>query len=258
MSILIWLSKFFRLKLIGFGNSFYSYLPDRYSLNFSKYKKLTNFLDFSDLEKWNSDNYTNNIGDLSRFFFLNLCFDSLIEEGIVGDVAELGVYKGNSAFLLAKYARRVGKKCYLFDTFQGIDRRDLAGPDPGLEAEFSDTSLAKVKSLVGESNVTYVAGRFPDSLKQVNGINHFSLVHIDCDLERPFRAALDFFYPRLMEGGFLIMHDYSSLFWEGCAAAISEFFKDKPEYVVLIPDKSGTCAIRRMKQAEKPFLKTEG
>jgi len=74
----------------------------------------------------------------------------------------------------------------------------------------------------------------------------FSLVHLDCDLKKPTMAALEYFYPRIVKGGFLVMHDHSSYCWKGAEEAINEFFKDKPEWVIPVPDKSGSCVIRKI------------
>jgi SAM-dependent methyltransferase len=226
---------------------FIQYLPDRYTANYKLYKAQTDFFDYNDVKKWTAGFYDNNVGDLSRFFALNLCIDQLLEEDITGGVAELGVFKGNSAFLLAKFARRINATCYLFDTFEGFDDRDAQqNGEQRFEQDFSGTSLNSVKQLVGEENVAYVKGFFPDSLEQVTELPQLSLAHIDCDLGAPFKAALACFYPLLKPGGFLIMHDYTSLYWPGAKAAIDLFFADKPEFVIPIPDKSGTCIIRKI------------
>ena len=228
------------------SNYFIQSVPDRYSSNFDLYKQKTKFLIFKDLEKWIKGNYYNNIIDINRYFFFNLCIDYLIEEKIDGNVAEIGVYKGNSAFLLSKFAQIHDKTCYLFDTFEGFDSRDLIEQDitPAKDV-FGDTSLEMVKKLVGERNTIYVKGYFPESLNQIEGIDDLVLVHIDCDLEKPILSALNYFYPRIRKGGFLIMHDHSSLYWPGAQKAINEFFIDKKEYIIPIPDKSGTCVIRK-------------
>jgi O-methyltransferase len=60
------------------------------------------------------------------------------------------------------------------------------------------------------------------------------------------KAALEYFYPRLVPGGFFILHDYSSLYWDGAEKAIDEFLADKPERVMPIPDKSGTVVVRKV------------
>jgi len=236
-------------KAINALNYYSANTPDRYSGNYSLYKQKTNFLDFADLENWLKGNYENNIGDVTRFFFLNLCIDYLLEENISGNVAEVGVYKGNSAFLLAKYAQHPNVKstCYLFDTFEGFDTRDIKELDVDVDkTQFQDTSIEYVKKNVGTNNVVYVKGYFPESLTHVGEIDSFSLVHIDCDLEKPIADSLHYFYPRLKKGGFLIMHDHSSFHWPGAKRTIDSFFDNKPESIIPIPDKSGTCVVRKV------------
>jgi len=44
----------------------------------------------------------------------------------------------------------------------------------------------------------------------------------------------------------LNMHNYSSLYWDGAESAIDEFFADKPERLVPVPDKSGTVVVRKV------------
>jgi len=61
------------------------------------------------------------------------------------------------------------------------------------------------------------------------------------------KAGLEFFYPRMSRGGILMLHDYSSLFWDGAKKAIDESCNKNGEYVVLMPDKSGSAFIRKSK-----------
>jgi hypothetical protein len=122
----------------------------------------------------------------------------------------------------------------------------LVGVDADKPEEFADTSLASVKGIVGEANVVYLLGCFPQTALAIPEEARFSLVHIDCDLYNPCHAALKFFYPRLVSGAFMVIHDYSSLYWDGIEKAVDEFFADKPERMVLIPDKSGSAVIRRV------------
>jgi hypothetical protein len=46
-------------------------------------------------------------------------------------------------------------------------------------------------------------------------------------------------------GGFLIVHDYSSLHWNGAERAVDEFFADKPECVVPLTDGAGSVVVRK-------------
>jgi hypothetical protein len=183
--------------------------------------------------------------DMGRFYFFCLVLDQLKKERLIGDVAELGVYKGHTAALLASIARRLGTTAYLLDTFEGFHADDLTGIDANKIPEFADTSLDTVRALVGEDNVRYVKGRFPGSASQMPEDARFSLVHIDCDLYEPVSAGLRYFYPRLLPGGFLIVHDYSSLCWDGAERAVDEFFADKPECLVPLTDSAGSVVVRK-------------
>jgi len=184
-------------------------------------------------------------GDISRFYFFCVAFDQLMKEGVRGDTAELGVYKGNTGSLLARMARRMGTTAWLLDTFEGFDPKDLQGIDATHRMEFGDTSLAAVRALVGEDSVRFVKGYFPDSAVQMPPDLRFALVHIDCDLYQPIAHALPYFYQRLLPVGYLIVHDYASLDWDGAERAVDEFFADKPEPVVPLTDGSGSVVIRK-------------
>ncbi len=223
------------------------YRPARYSMFNDKYIERTGRNIFQDIKKF-FGNQASHKGDITRYFFLNLVIDQLVKDGLKGDFAELGVYKGNTGFLFADAARRLGRNAYLFDTFAGFDKSDLkdVDADKASKDRFDDTSLATVKSLVGEQNVRFVQGYFPQSTSLVPDDLSFCLVHLDCDLYAPFRAALEYFYDRLVPGGFLIMHDYSSLEWAGVEKAVDEFFANKPETVIPIPDTWGTAVIRKV------------
>jgi hypothetical protein len=221
-----------------------AYAPDRYSENLPKYQREPGLRPSIDPRSFYAGNRTNNCGDSVRLNFLSLTCDQLIKEGVRGSIAELGVYKGNTAFLLAQLARFFDTTAYLLDTYEGFPSEDMVG-EAKLSHNFSDTSLEFVRSLVGEKNVSFIKGRFPGTANAIPDAERFCLVNLDCDLYAPFSAALQYFYPRLLPGGFLIMHDYSSLHWPLIEKAVDEFFADKPERPILIPDKSGTAVVRK-------------
>ena len=64
-----------------------------------------------------------NRDDMARFYFFSLAFDQICKEEVAGDLAELGVYKGHTATLIATMARRLGRTAWLFDTFEGFSER---------------------------------------------------------------------------------------------------------------------------------------
>jgi hypothetical protein len=231
--------------LLDFGGNLRADPPQRYLGNYPRYLARGGNRELEgDLRGFLADG--SYAGDMARFYFFSLAFDQLVKEGVRGDFAELGVYKGNTGTLLASYARRLGTTAYLMDTFEGFAAEDLTGIDADAqEGAFSDTSLEAVRALVGEENVRFIKGFFPGTADQLPPDGRYCLVHIDCDLYAPMASALGYFYPRMVPGGFLIAHDYSSLHWNGAEKAVDEFFLDKPECPIPLPDGAGSVVIRK-------------
>ena len=189
---------------------------------------------------------SNNLGDINRLYFLYQNIQNIIDSGIAGSFAELGVYKGNSAKLMHMLAPE--RSLYLFDTFEGFSKEDLKSEShPQYSKLFKDTSLDYVKQFVGEAeSIFYIEGHFPASTTQVDSDEKFSFVHLDCDLYDPIKAGLEYFYPRVVPGGMIVIHDYASGYWPGVKKAVDKFFSGKPESLIYIPDKSGTVATRKI------------
>nr|WP_294504472.1 TylF/MycF/NovP-related O-methyltransferase [uncultured Rhodopila sp.] len=216
-----------------------AYRPDSDIL----YNRFPELKDLS--QKWVHGNVNNNGGDLPRLYLLAMNVKHVLADGVVGDIAELGVYKGNSAALLAHYARTNGRTLYLFDTFDGFVPEDFSAQDPNREMGFRDTSVEFVLENTGTEAVECIKGRFPGTLTQEISARSFAIVHIDADLYQPTKAGLDFFYERLSPGGMLIVHDYINEYWGGVKQAVDEFAARVPEQFVLMPDKSGTAILRK-------------
>lgn len=200
-------------------------------------------------EKFRKRNRGNNGGDIGRLFSWILNIKQVIEhEGIAGDFAELGVYRGNTAAILAHYAYEYSRECYLFDTFAGFDAKDLRGVDQASTAGmFSSTSVEIVRDVIGEPQIqtcNIIQGHFPDSLPKELSDKKFALVSLDCDLYEPTVAALKWFFRKMPDGALFMLHDYSSATWLGAQKAIDEFCVREGQNLILMPDKSGSAFIR--------------
>lgn len=185
--------------------------------------------------------------DRARFFFFCLAVDLIDAEKVAGDFVELGVHRGNSASVLARAAARLGKSIYLLDTFEGFAEQDLVGSEARHRGAFADAPLELVKEAIAGDHVKFVKGHFPELAAQMPDDLTFCLAHLDCDLYAPFARALDYFWPRLAPGGFLIMHDYTTMHWPGVERACDEFFAGKAESMTPIPDMAGTVVVRKNK-----------
>lgn len=190
------------------------------------------------------------LADVNRIWLFGQLAAMISRDEVIGAIAEFGVYKGKTAKLLRMLC--ADRDLYLFDTFDGFDDRDLGdgGEDAAgreaLDRAFKDTSETAVRDFVGESSSTHFkAGWFPDSAAGLAEDIRFALVHVDCDLEQPARAALEWFWPRLSPGGVMIFHDHGSGHWPGIARALDEFFTGTPWSPVPMPDRSGSAVVRK-------------
>ena len=191
-----------------------------------------------DLEPW----------DCTRRDMLVLLLRTIVEHGIEGDMAELGVYKGKTARLIHHYVPE--KPLHLFDTFEGFTDRSVVAEKKNTNLstkghKFSNTSLEGVKRYVDQQNdnVHFYKGYFPDSIPPALDSQTFSFVSLDADLFEPTLEGLKYFYPRMSTRGLLLVHDYNA--WIGARKAVDEFFSDKPEMPIPMPDKSGSALIVR-------------
>ena len=74
--------------------------------------------------------------------------------------------------------------------------------------------------------------------------NKFSLIHIDVDLYEPTLKSLEFFYPRLVEGGIIVCDDYNSKHFSGSKKAWDEFFSNKKLKVNFSPSLGSSFIIK--------------
>lgn len=148
-----------------------------------------------------------------------------------GSFAELGVFRGGTAHLLADVADARDRKLHLFDTFAGMPEtdvdRDLLG-----KGDFANTSLDEVKRFLAPHRApVFHPGEFPATASAVEG-ERFSLVHCDADIASSVAACCEFFWPRLVNGGVMVFDDYGFTSTPGAKEAADAFFAAKPETVL--------------------------
>ena len=151
----------------------------------------------------------------NRSQWLKSCALYLNQNGIKGNVAECGVFRGEFAKYINKYFPN--RKLYLFDTFEGFHKNDLQeeyGKNMQFESSmfasddiFKNTSIKFVlKKMTYPDNVIVKKGYFPDSAEGVDDI--FCFVNLDMDLYLPILNGLRFFWDKMQAGGFILVHDY--------------------------------------------------
>ena len=187
-----------------------------------------------------------NYFDYIRLSSLELVSHEINRRGIKGHVAELGVYKGKFARYINHYFK--DRTFYLFDTFAGFDQRDVnLEKDRGLTSgtqDFSDTSVeAVMESMPYPEKCRPVQGFFPDSAKDLQ--EAFVFVSIDTDLYEPVYNGLRYFYPILVKGGYIFIHDFNNDHYKGARKAVEQFCGEMQINFVPLPDLAGTAIIAK-------------
>jgi len=162
-----------------------------------------------------------------------------------GALAECGVFRGASAFLMAQAIRcnGGGRRLHLFDSFAGLSAPGVmdgvywaTGTLMCSQAEAA-ANLAEFADLVSFHD-GWIPGRFSDVAD-----SRFCFVHIDVDLFEPTRDALEFFYPRMVAGGLIVCDDYGFETCPGARLAMDAFFAERPEPIVHLPTGQGFVLI---------------
>lgn len=125
-----------------------------------------------------------------EYYYLNACIKKTGK--IEGDIAEVGVYKGSSAKIIAE---ATNKEIHLFDTFEGLPESDGQFKKGEYKSSYED-----VKNYLNYPNVHIYRGLFPETARPIKD-RKFSLVHLDVDIYSSTLQGLEFFWPRMSWGG---------------------------------------------------------
>ncbi len=171
----------------------------------------------------------------ARILFLQRFSERVQKEGISGDVAEAGVYRGEFAKFINRYFS--DRKCYLFDTFEGFTDYDIER-----EQDESLTFANHLKNVNVEETLRKMPyrdkidvriGRFPETAEGVEG--NFAFVNLDMDLYEPTLGGLRFFYPKMSKGGVILIHDYFNKAYPNIEKAVSDYESEICESLHKVP-----------------------
>ena len=152
----------------------------------------------------------------------------IASQGVPGHAAEVGVYKGGTAYILA---RTLGNRTlHLFDTFTGMPEADPS-KDLHRKGDFADTTVEAVQGLLREfgDRIQIHKGFFPDTAGDIHG--SWSFVHVDADIYKSVLDCAAFFWPKLPVGGIMVFDDYGFPSCPGAKKAVDEYFSPIPKKV---------------------------
>ncbi len=169
---------------------------------------------------------------LARLDDLQRCVETVVADGVAGDLVECGSWRGGAAMLMRAALDTLGESdrgVWVADSFQGFPEAATTDGTYSLDAdlarcEFLAVPLEEVRASFARlglgHDVTFVPGFFQDTLPSLRG-RRWAIARLDGDSYDATRSALDALYPTLAVGGYLIIDDYFPL--EDCRRAVDDF-----------------------------------
>lgn len=230
------------VKILGVflpKEAYIQHLPDRLFENNSSFYKI----EYNNFKK----NLFWSYGDANRIAMFTLFLEKV--KNLEGDYAELGVHRGGTSRVIFNF-KKDSEILYGFDTYEGFDKKDVDYASKiGVNTKtghFSNTSIDLVNRNVtgvtkGDKSFVIRKGYFPDTFEGLEN-NKWKFVHLDADLYLPIKAGLELFYPRMVKGGIILVHDYGGDY-VGAKKAVDEFAIKNNIIVIPMLDKVGSALI---------------
>lgn len=174
--------------------------------------------------------------------------------GVRGDIAEIGVFQGETFRHLVRLAEKLKRKAHAFDSFNGMNEPGVYDSKDYPKGRFSIGGVANFHKLMQKYAVNpnhYEAweGFIPDCFTkflEYNGEAKFSLVFVDVDHYHPTFLSIAWVQRKISKGGFLVLDDYlpdvNSNFL--ATRAIDFWLQSKPPYKVWA-NSGGQLILRR-------------
>ncbi len=209
---------------------------------------------FEGLNK-SKNNLSDNFWKQSRHLDLMNLVEIVLKREKIKDFVEVGCWKGHSSFFISKLIAKHNKdiKFHIFDSFEGLSEVSKKDSNLGkfekkqinqIRSQFiSNEQFVKDEVLKDFKFVEIYKGWIPEKFSQVVNLK-FSFVHIDVDLYEPTLKSLEFFFPRLLEGGIIVCDDYNSVDFNGSKLAWDEFFSKNKVNLNFAPSMGGSFVIK--------------
>jgi hypothetical protein len=163
-----------------------------------------------------------------------------------GDFVECGVNTGICSLAVMNYVdfEKSGKRFFLFDTWEGSpqdqftrEERDIGLDLVHKESYASCFELAQ-KNFAPYPNAVLVRGRVPETLTSVE-IDKVAYLAIDMNAVAPEIAAAEYFWPKLVSGGVIVLDDYGWLHHVNQKKAFDAFASERGVKILNLPTGQG-------------------
>jgi hypothetical protein len=163
-----------------------------------------------------------------------------------GVFVECGVAKGGSMMAIAYTLLELGisdRDLYLYDTFEGMPepdefdrgrfgepahrswrkRRDAAGQSTWIHHGLDEVRRNLALTGYPQQRMHFVKGKVEETLMASAPPGDIALLRLDTDWYASTKAELDHLYPKLVQGGILVVDDYFR--WQGARKAMDEYLQ---------------------------------
>jgi O-methyltransferase len=187
-----------------------------------------------------------------RMYLLSQAILNVKEKKLEGDFVECGVWRGGNIlfYKLLNDFYGLNKTIFAYDTFEGmntpedidIDYTGNSAKKELLRNKKSEhirnihclSTINSVKKNILQhsklENINFIIGAVEKSLLlEKNLPKKISILRLDTDWYASTKIELEILYPRLVQGGVLIIDDYGH--WQGARKAVDEYFFNKKKWL---------------------------
>lgn len=168
-----------------------------------------------------------------------------------GDFVECGVNYGALSSAIMQYLNwdSLNKQFFLFDTFSGLDPNQVSETEKSTEklddnkkklaAGLYTSNLELVKNNFSEwKNKELIQGTVPESLSLAD-IEKVAYLHLDMNIALPEVAAINYFWPKIVKSGVILLDDYAYNGYAPQKLAMDEFAKTAGISILSLPTGQG-------------------
>lgn len=174
------------------------------------------------------------------------CWAAWHASKLEGDFVECGVNTGIFSLAAMTYIdfNRLDKNFYLFDTYCGIPEDQFTaaeraiGLDRAHDGSYEECFELAKKNFSPFARAKLVRGRVPETLGTVE-IEKICYLAIDMNSVAPEIAAAEYFWPKLVSGGVIMLDDYGWLHHVNQKIAFDEFAHARGVKVLNLPTGQG-------------------
>jgi O-methyltransferase len=159
--------------------------------------------------------------------------------GVKGDFVELGCYKGDTSLLLAEVLMGHEKKLWIYDSFEGLPEKS-AFDESVLGRDFKGGELYVTKREVKERflraglPVPIIKKAWFSDLTASDLPEKIAFAFLDGDFYESIKDSLKLVEPKMVEGGILVVHDYTNAALPGVRKAVDEWGVSGRKYTVVL------------------------